>query len=123
MKEKDLKQLSIDIVEKKVFGSFYMSEQAMNQLGTVFMPFLFLSEEQKKEMQDQEILHLYEYYDKARPSSIDGMPIFSSMREINKTDWTKIVQYIKEYKARVKSFLRTKEKEPEEPTLFDESVK
>ena len=46
MVEKDLRQLAVDIVEQKVFGTFLMSENDMNCLYVVFMPFIALSEEQ-----------------------------------------------------------------------------
>lgn len=120
MDEKDLKQLAIDVSENKVFGTWQMSESDMNHLQVVFMPFIALSSEQTKKMREDNIIHFYEYYDKAGPRSVNGMPCFFSLCQINKDNWNKVVKYIKEYEIRVKSFLNKKEiKEPEGPTLFD----
>jgi hypothetical protein len=120
MEEKDLKQLAIDVSENKVFGTFHMNESDSRNLSVVFMPLIFLNDEQRKEMVDDNIVHFYEYYDKAGPRSVNGMPCFFSVCRINKDDWNKTVKYIKEYEMRVKSFLdRKEEKEPVSPTLFD----
>ena len=122
MEEKELRQLAIDVSEKKVFGTFHMSENDMNCLQSVFMPIVFMSEEQRQKLVDDNIIHFYEYYDKAGPRAINGMPCFTSMMNINKQNWEKVVKYIKEYEVKVKSFLNKDEKkEPEGPTLFEDS--
>ena len=121
MEEKELRQLAIDISENKVFGTFHMKDSEMEtNLGMVFMPFVFMSEEQRKEMIDKKVVHFYEYIDKAGPRSVNGMPCFFSMKNIIQKDWKKIVKYIKEYGIRVKSFLDKKDVgiEPKESTLF-----
>lgn len=125
MEDIELKQLAIDISENKVFGTFHMKEREMERdterdIGAVFMPFLFMSDEQRKEMVDKGVIHLYEYYDKAGPISVNGMPSFFSMWQIVKEDWIKIMKYIREYEARVSSFLDKKEiKKDDGPTFFD----
>jgi hypothetical protein len=121
MDEKELKQLAIDISENKVFGTFHMNKCEIANLSAVFMPVIFMTDEQRKESSDNNIVHFYEYYDKAGPRSVNGMPCFFSMCQINKNDWDKVVKYIKEYEVRVKSFLdKDENKEPEGPTLFEE---
>jgi len=121
MDEKELKQLAIDISENKVFGTFHMNKCEIANMSTVFMPIIFMNDEQRKESANNNIVHFYEYYDKAGPRSVNGMPCFFSMHQINLRDWKKVVKYIKEYEVRVKSFLDEDEnKEPEEPTLFEE---
>lgn len=121
MEEKELKQLAIDISENKVFGTFHMNESEMSNMSYVFMPLVFMKEEQKQAMIDKKVVHFYEYYDKAGPRSVNGMPCFFSMSHINQDNWKKIVKYIKEYEVRVKTFLDKEEKkEPEGPTLFEE---
>ncbi len=118
MTEKQLKQLAIDIVERKVFGTFQMSENDMNHLQIVFMPFIALNEEQRQKMNDDKIIHVYEYYDKAGPRAVNGMPIFMSMLSINEDDWKKIKVFIETYKIKINSFLEDKKVKTEEPTLF-----
>ncbi len=123
MDEKELKQLAIDIAENKVFGTFHMNENEMNSLQVVFMPFIALSEERRKKMRDDNVIHVYEYYDKAGPRSVNGMPCFFSFSEIIEKDWKKVVKYIKEYEVKKNSFLNKKEIGQEtidEPMLFKE---
>ena len=122
MEDKELRQLAIDISENKVFGTFCMNKCEIAHMGAVFMPLMFLNDKQKKEMSDNKVVHLYEYYDKAGPRSINGMPCFFSFAQINKDDWEKIVKYIKKYEIKVKSFLNKPQDkiEEQEPTLFDE---
>jgi len=124
MEDKELKQLAIDISENKVFGTFHMNEREIeSNISIVFMPFAFMSNEQRKEMVDKGVVHFYEYYDKAGPRSVNGMPCFFSMLHIVKEDWIKIVKYIKEYETRVSSFLDKKEiKKDDGPTFFDGDV-
>jgi len=120
MNEKELKQLAIDIVENKVFGTWQMNENDLSHMHIVFMPLIAISDETKQEMRSNNTIHLYEYYDKAGPRSVNGMPCFFSFRSISKDDWDKVLKYAKEYEIRVKSFLNKNEKkEPEGPTLFD----
>jgi len=121
MDDKELKQLAIDISENKVFGTFHMNKCEIANLSAVFMPVVFMTDEQRQESSDNNIVHFYEYYDKAGPRSVNGMPCFFSMCQINEDDWKKVVKHIKEYEVRVKSFLDKKErKEPEGPTFFDD---
>lgn len=121
MDEKELKQLSIDISENKVFGTFHMNKCEIANMGMVFMPILFMEEEQRQSLRDKKVVHFYEYYTNAGPRSVNGMPCFMTVRSITENDWKKIVKYIKEYEVRVKSFLDKEEKkEPVGPTLFDE---
>ncbi len=121
MEEKELRQLALDIAENKVFGTFHMNENEINHLHVVFMPFIGVDAKRAKEMSDNDIIHVYEYYDKAGPRSVNGMPCFFSMNQINQTDWKKIRQYIDEYRIKKNSFLDKKEVGPkvdDGPTLF-----
>ncbi len=121
MDDKELKQLAIDIVEQKVFGTFHMNKCEIAHLSSVFMPLLFIDKKQSEKLTAKKIVHLYEYYSEALPVGVNGMPCFMSMRNIVQKDWQKIVRYIAEYKIKVKSFLDKKDpiKESEGLTLFD----
>ena len=123
MNDKELKQLAIDISEGKVFGTFHMRPDDMERnMAVVFMPLVFMNEKQRKKLEDEKVAHFYEYIDQAGPRSVNGMPCFFSMRNIDQENWEKVVKYIKEYETRVSSFLDKKEYESEGPTLFDEKI-
>ena len=123
MTEQQMKQLAMDIVDGKVFGSWSLDEHSQSLTTCIFMPILFMNEEQTKKMKEDEVVHLYEYLDKAGPRCINGYPMFTSMAYITKKDWHIVRGYVKECQDRKDAFLKTentKPKEDEGPTLFDE---
>lgn len=119
MEEIELKQLAIDISENKVFGTFHMSKNDMKYIQVVFIPLIAMTKDQRQKLVDNEVVHFYEYYNKAGPRSVNGMPCFFSMYNITKNDWIKTVKYIKQYKVKVQSFLSRTKKENKEPSLFE----
>ena len=109
METKELKQLSMDIIDNKVFGTWNLKDPE-RELPMVFMVSIFFKEEQLKEMKEKEVVHLYEYYDKAGPRSVNGLPCFFSCYNINKNDWNEVVKYVKGYKRTKDKFLDEKTK-------------
>ncbi len=105
MSEKELKQLAIDIVEGKVFGSWNITDADM--LPMVFMVITFMDFDKIQELQDDDIWHFYEYLDKAGPRSINGMPIFFSAHTITKDDWKKVIPLIKEFQSKKEQFMES----------------
>ena len=105
MDTKELKQLAADIVENKVFGTFHMGKDHMGSMNSVFLPLVFMEEKDKQEMSDNKIVHLYEYHSEATSFAVNGWPCFLSFRQISKDDWTKLIEYMKEYEEKVKTFL------------------
>lgn len=103
MDEQELKKLAIDISENKIFGTFHLSDHETSLLGCVFMPLMFMNDEQADEMKD--VAHFYEYLSAAGPLAVSGMPTFTSMRTISKEAWPKIVDYIKAYEKQKTEFL------------------
>jgi len=123
MNEKKLRQLASDIAENKVFGTFHLREHEKGLVGNIFMPLLFAGKKQLEEMKEEDVFHIYEYNTEAWPRSINGCPIFFSMRTISKKDWIQCVKYIEQYRARKESFLNKTEKKSKkikENTLFKE---
>lgn len=105
--EKELRELAMDIVENKVFGSwmFRSAEEASNLMGMVFMCALFMAEEDREKLKAAGANHFYEYYDKSLPRSINGKPIFMSMRFILDEEWNDLDKYINELIAYRKKFM------------------
>ena len=119
MEDKELKKLAIDIVENKVFGTFHMNKCEIANMGMIFMPLLFMSDEQKQELSNNKAVHFYEYLTEAGPRSVNGFPTFMSVRNIVEKDWKKIVKYMAKYEARVSSFLNEGEtKKTNDEMLF-----
>lgn len=65
----ELKKIGMDIVDGKIFVSTMAEAES---IPVIFMPLMFLSEEQVKD-----IHILFEYYSNAGPCGINGYPIFT----------------------------------------------
>ena len=51
-------------------------ERDNDLMPSIFIPLIFMNEEQRDDMVKKGTLHIFEYYDKAGPRSINGYPIF-----------------------------------------------
>jgi hypothetical protein len=82
MEEKEIRRLAIDIFKEKVFTSdmFNSQEECERMLPSVFMPFIFINKDDEffTKIKEAKDVIVYEYYDKAAPRSVNGLPIFSS---------------------------------------------
>jgi hypothetical protein len=84
--EGELEKLAWDVVGGQVFGTWSHPEAAKLS----FMVLMFLDNEQRQQMRDAKIVHIYEYIDKAGPRSINGLPSFMSMQLLDETDAEKL---------------------------------
>jgi hypothetical protein len=82
--KEELKQLAMDIVEGRVFGTWNLSKQ--EEIAMSFMALLFAGPEQAQSAIDREVVHIYEYLDKAEPRYVNGKPIFFSHHELTKQE-------------------------------------
>lgn len=95
MSEEELRKLAVDYVEGKIFTTFHFHEAEMDRgemVGLVFMPLLLGGVGFAKDA-----WMLYEYYSEAGPRSINGYPIFFSMRKVIHKDAEAFKLYVKEY--------------------------
>jgi hypothetical protein len=97
---KEQKKLALDIAEGQVFGSWSIDKHDEKLMGNIFMPLIFMSKEQLESMTKNKVIHIYEYVHKAGPRSINGYPIFSSMRYMSKDEWAIISPLILNYSKR-----------------------
>lgn len=107
MDEQELKKLAIDIAENKVFGTFNLDSHNFSIVGSVFMPLVFMSDKDLNELKTY--AHIYEYLHAAGPITINGFPMFFSMRVISQEDWAKVFDYLTAYEKQKAEFLK---KEP-----------
>ena len=98
----NLRELALDIVEGKVFGSWLLHNPE-RELSMVFMVLFFA----KKEDLPSDIGAIYEYIDRASKQSINGMPIFYSCRFLTMQQYKDVCDYVKEAREYRKSFLQT----------------
>ena len=105
--EQELKQLAIDIVEGKVFGTWNLKR--MDEVKMVFMVAIGLDSDQSKKLIEDDVMHFYEYMDKAGPRSINGMPMFFSANYLTGAEFDILLPLIKQYKESKEAFLATAE--------------
>lgn len=103
--EEEIRKIAVDIHEGKVFGSWMMP--ADEDPSLVFIVLLFLDDKKVKEMEEQETVHCFEYYDKAMPRSINGMPQFMSCFMLNKQETEVLQTLLNELKAQKDRFLES----------------
>jgi len=93
MKKEDLKRLACDMNKGLVFTD--RDVQPPRMVTSVFMPLIFMDADKKWSNQ---VGLIYEYYDKALPRGINGMPMFMSMRVVPKEDMSALIEYVQKYR-------------------------
>lgn len=94
----ELKQIAVDLAEGHIFSNIHLGEHNKHMLQSVFMVMIFLDEKARKDMEEKDIVFVYEYISKAGPTSINGLPVFMSMRMMGKEDfhdmWIEYNKYV-----------------------------
>ena len=86
-----VKELATDLYSDRIFGSWMLPEGREMDLIMVFMVLIFMDDIQKKRMKRDNTFFFYEYYDKAGPRSINGMPTFMSCHILSGDDVKRII--------------------------------
>lgn len=103
--EQEIKQLAIDIVEGKVFGTWNLKHP--EDVGMIFMAVNFFSSDQMKKLESDNIVHFYEYLDKAGPMSANSMPTFFSMNYLTEDEVDILQPMVEKLKKQKEVFLTT----------------
>lgn len=92
MTDEEIKEFAVALISGAVFTDRSLPKPDPHMLRMVFMPLAFggLSHLSKEDC--KKIGCLYEFMDKAMPSSMNGLPIFGSMRIMSITDWDRVVK-------------------------------
>ena len=78
MTDQEVRQLALDIVERRVFGTFCMQESEMHLLPQIFKPLLIMDPAEIPE----DTVHVYEYMEKAGRRITNNSLTFFSCRFI-----------------------------------------
>lgn len=89
MTDDEIKKLAEDIYRGLVFTSRHI--QNNTDISTVFTPLIFMNEKQLEELKANPPGMLYEYMNNAGNMAINGMPMFLSLRWIDKEDAKKVI--------------------------------
>lgn len=84
-----LLKLARDIMAGDVFGSW-----GVRQANDMRMVFMTIALGAYGKGAPENLAHVYEYVSEAGPRSINGMPMFMSHKEINHSDFEKLVNLI-----------------------------
>lgn len=101
--DQELKQIAADYYDGKIFSTTEMNGPNMVHLSMVFMPILLGAF--KEESSTKDVEWIYEYYDKAGPRGINGMPIFTSLRYLSRDEFKRMVDFFEMYKNVKENFL------------------
>jgi hypothetical protein len=95
----ELRQVALDIVGGRIFTD----RDCPNESGQmVFMALVLMKPKQIQHLRKHAGM-IYEYYSKAGPWSCNGLPMFTSMRWLNKQDTRFVVKKVKEFLSVIKS--------------------
>lgn len=104
--EEEIRRLAVDIVSGQVFTSAHIrGNDVENLLRLIFMPLVFMTDDDIEVMKKNHIHVLYEYYSKAGPRSINGYPIFMSFHVLDEADAAKVWTMMKKFEAKTLNFL------------------
>jgi hypothetical protein len=91
--DEEIKQLALDINRGLVWGSWTLKPTQDPKFA--FMPLMFLTDEQIGELEKDDIVHFYEYIEKAGPRSVNGLPCFMSMNCLDRVDARKVYRVLR----------------------------
>lgn len=88
MSKEEMQTFVREMVQGKIFTSLHVQDQSL--LHLIFMPLCLGALADMSEEYVKEIGIIWEYLSKAGPRSINGYPMFLSMRVMHREDWEKI---------------------------------
>ena len=101
MTDEELKVLAVDIVDRRVFGSWMVPKDQPSLIARIFLP-LSVGAASKR---PGDASCFYEYLDRAMPISVNGYPAFFSFKFLTVEDWERLVPMIERYKSMKQEFL------------------
>ena len=103
MNLEEIRKLALDIAEERVFGSWMIPEDELdNTLAIVFMPLALGGEKNLPE--DASVL--YEYLDKSKHKTTKGYPIFVSMKVLSQSELAQLIPLVTKIKSLKEEFLK-----------------
>lgn len=97
--EAELRQLALDLKANKVFTSTQIPAEDSLMLGSVFMILALMDDAQRADFLSKKPAFVYEYYSEAGERSVNGYPMFMSMRFVTEDELPLIKQYFDELAA------------------------
>jgi len=89
--DEDLKRLAKDMVGNQIFCSDQIPKH--ERLTLVFPIVAMMDKGAHRQMKKHNVVHVYEYYNKALPRGVNGLPMFMSCHLLTKQDYLKLREY------------------------------
>lgn len=90
---KQIKELATDVIAGMIYGSWMFRDGDWDSHLT-FMPLMFMTDIQAKELQRDGAFHLYGHMNDACERSVNGRPIFFSFQTLSKEDTERLGKMI-----------------------------
>ena len=103
----ELKQLALDVVEGRVFGSWSVPEDEVRMLMSIFLPLALCEKEHLKDLVDQNITGFYEYLDKSNSMAVNGYPTFMTVKMLNSADLGRLYPMIEQLIKQRREFMQS----------------
>lgn len=95
---KELKEIAVGIVEGNIFSSLSIPPgEADNLIHLIFMPLIFLTDEQREELIAKKPAVIFAHLKDAGPRAVNGYPIFMNMEVLGREEADQLVKYMEEY--------------------------
>lgn len=101
MSEEDLRRFVDDLVSSRIFTDRHVRNPS--DIPMVFLPLAFGALSGWSDTGLKGIGVIWEYFDKAGPTSINGYPVFFSMHLMNAADWAVVSEAARRESERRKS--------------------
>lgn len=99
--DQELKTIARDWVEGRIM---FTTQVPPEMVKMVFMPILFLNDEQREQLIADEVFAFYGKMEDAGPRSFNGYPMFTAMTSVTEKEYEKLTRYVKSYQAMQKEF-------------------
>jgi hypothetical protein len=108
--DSELRKMAVDMYHNRIFTDRHIPEHSQDLIGSIFMPLLFLKEDEREFLKD--VGMIYAPMSEAGPRCINGFPMFTSMGYLNQHDTQIVLQYLREYRIVVERFTGEETKDP-----------
>lgn len=90
--DKEIRAAAKGLLSGRVFGSWQLKEHELHLLTVIFLPLAFCDDLIRKEWERDNIAHFYGHTRDSVQTSVNGLPIFHTMRAITMGDVEAIVE-------------------------------
>lgn len=104
----EIKKIAMEVLDNLIFCDWMLKRHDRQRMGNFFLPLVLGGLDQ---VEVSNIGMIYEYYAASLPRSLNGKPIFTSMRMLTIEDTNKFRKYYKRFKEAKKKMLEGEEGE------------